>query len=137
MQNTLQFTKPFATRTFATTPSAPLLLALALGGHAPEVRDEAEIREFLDDPEAQEFLVSIGLGLEEYNQWRGNSPHFVAEFTRFSNDIHSRRGSHDAARVLTTRRGFSRRGAGSHDAARVLTTRRGCHFRAATSPTPS
>lgn len=101
-------TRPFATRPFATKTSAPLLLALvlagcvsahkpaanghlALGGHAPEVRDEAELRAFLDDLEAQEFLVSIGLGLEEYNQWRGNSPHFVAEFTRFSNDIHSRR----------------------------------------------
>ena len=102
VQNTLQFTKPFATKT-----SAPLLLALALGGHAPEVRDEAEIRAFLDGLETQEFLVSIGLGLEEYNQWRGNSPHFIAEFTRCSNDIHSRCG-------------FSRRG---------------CHFRAATCPT--
>ena len=75
---------------------------LTLGGVPPQVRTEDELRMFLDDLEAQEMLLSIGLGIEEYHQWRGNSPHFVAEFSRLSNDLHGRR---DYADVVDRWRG--------------------------------
>ncbi len=64
---------------------------LALGGPAPKVANVAELRAFLDELEAQEFMVYEASALEGYYQWRGREPHFVAPFARFGNDLRNRR----------------------------------------------
>ncbi len=82
----------------AAEPSAHL----PLGGPAPTVTSEAQLRDFLDELEAQELLVYEGFNLESYYQWRGLEPHFVAPFARFANDIRNRR---DYAAVIEQWRG--------------------------------
>ncbi len=75
---------------------------LPLGGPAPVVRTEAELRAFLDELEAQRFMAYEALSLEEYYQWRGASPHYVTPFTRFDNDLRNRK---DYAAVVEQWRG--------------------------------
>jgi hypothetical protein len=77
-------------------------LHLALGGPAPEIRTEADLRAFVDEFEAQEFMAYEALSLEEYYQWKGATPHYVTPFTRFNNDLHNRR---DYAAVIEQWRG--------------------------------
>ncbi|TMQ68468.1 MAG: hypothetical protein E6K78_01110 [Candidatus Eisenbacteria bacterium] len=75
---------------------------LPLGGPAPVVKSEGDLRAFLDELEAQQFLVSEGVNLEGYYQWRGREPHFVAQFSRFGNDLRNRR---DYAEIVEHWRG--------------------------------
>lgn len=75
---------------------------LPLGGPAPQVTTEAQLRDFLDELEAQEFLVYEGVNLEGYYQWRGVEPHLVTPFSRFAADLRSRR---DYAAVIEQWRG--------------------------------
>jgi len=78
---------------------------LPLGGPAPKVETEARLRAFLDELEAQEFMVYEASSLEGYYQWRGYEPHFVTPFARFSNDLRNRR---DYAAVVERWRGHVR-----------------------------
>jgi hypothetical protein len=75
---------------------------LALGGPAPSVESEAQLRAFLDELEAQEFALGEALGLEAYYQWRGEARHLVAETSRFVNDLRNRR---DYAAIVERWRG--------------------------------
>ena len=75
---------------------------LPLGGAPPEVKSEADLRGFLDELEAQALMVYEAQALEGYYQWRGDSPHFVAPFARFGNDLHNRR---DYAAIIEHWRG--------------------------------
>lgn len=75
---------------------------LPLGGTAPEVRSEADLRGFLDELEAQELMIYEAQALEGYYQWRGNQPHFVTPFSRFGNDLRNRR---DYAAIIEHWRG--------------------------------
>ncbi len=70
---------------------------LALGGAAPAVETEEDLRRFVNDLEAQRFLLSNALNLETYHQWLGRTQHLAAEYTRFTNDLLARR---DYAAVL-------------------------------------
>lgn len=57
----------------------------------PLIKTEAQLRTFLDDLEAQRFLLTTGLGIESYHQWLGNSPHLVSQFTRLNNQLLGRK----------------------------------------------
>jgi hypothetical protein len=63
---------------------------LVLGGPAPRVATEKELRAFLDELEAQQFMVYEALSLESYYQWKGYEPQFSTPFTRFANDLSNR-----------------------------------------------
>src|SRR5262252_5595169 len=63
---------------------------LTLGGPAPRVTTEKELRAFLDELEGQQFMSYEALSLEEYYQWKGYEPTFVTPFTRFANDLSNR-----------------------------------------------
>src|SRR5262245_7337622 len=64
---------------------------LPLGGAPPPVKTEKDLRAFLDELEAQQFMIYEALSLEQYYQWRGYEPHFVTPLTRFANDIPNRK----------------------------------------------
>ena len=72
------------------------------GGPAPKVTNQQELERFLDDLEAQKFLLSIGVTIEYYHQTLGREPHLLSEFTRLSNDLYSRK---DYADVIEQWRG--------------------------------
>ena len=75
---------------------------LTLGGRAPAVTTEAELRAFLDDLETQEFAIGTALELETYYQWRGETTHRVAATARLANDLLNRK---DYAAVVDAWRG--------------------------------
>jgi len=77
----------FALASMAAVASADESYHLPLGGPAPKVETEAQLRAFLDEYEAQLLLVYEGTSLEGYYQWRGYEPHYVAPFSRFANDL--------------------------------------------------
>jgi len=81
----------FALASMAAVASADESYHLPLGGPAPKVETEAQLRAFLDEYEAQLLLVYEGTSLEGYYQWRGYEPHYVAPFSRFANDLRNRR----------------------------------------------
>jgi hypothetical protein len=64
---------------------------LALGAPAPRVRTEAELRNFLDELEAQELVLYEGATLEGYYQWKGETHHYAGPAARFVVDLQSRR----------------------------------------------
>src|SRR5689334_25105644 len=70
--------------------AAPAPFHLKLGGPAPKVTTEKELRAFLDELEAQQFMIYEALSLESYYQWKGDEPQFVTPYTRFANDLSSR-----------------------------------------------
>ncbi|HJY76620.1 MAG TPA: M3 family metallopeptidase [Burkholderiales bacterium] len=78
---------------------------LTLGGPAPRVTTEKELRAFLDELEAQQLLTYEALSLEEYYQWKGYEPTFTTPFTRFANDLSNRP---DYAAVVEKWRGHVR-----------------------------
>lgn len=75
---------------------------LTLGGPAPVVRTEAQLRAFLDELEIQEFAISNALNVEQYYQWKGETRHFAGPFARLQADLVSRR---DYAAVIERWRG--------------------------------
>ena len=75
---------------------------LTLGGPAPPIRTEAELRAFLDELEIQEFAISNALGVEQYYQWKGENRHFAGQFARLQTDLLSRK---DYAAVIERWRG--------------------------------
>jgi len=74
--------------TLVSAASAPF--HLKLGGPAPKVTTEKELRAFLDELEAQQFMIYEALSLEAYYQWKGDEPQFTTPYTRFANDLSSR-----------------------------------------------
>ena len=78
---------------------------LTLGGPAPRISTEKELRSFLDELEAQQFMVYEALSLEEYYQWKGYEPQLVTPFTRFANDLSNRA---DYAAIVERWRGHVR-----------------------------
>jgi len=78
---------------------------LKLGGPAPRVATEKDLRAFLDELEAQQFMVYEALSLEEYYQWKGDEPQFVTPYTRFANDLSNRP---DYAAIIDKWRGHVR-----------------------------
>jgi hypothetical protein len=87
----------------ATAAEAPY--HLTLGGPAPRVSTEKELKAFLDELEAQQFMVYEALSLEEYYQWKGNEPQLTTPFTRFANDLSNRA---DYAAIVEKWRGHVR-----------------------------
>jgi peptidyl-dipeptidase A len=75
---------------------------LTLGGPAPKVRTEADLRAFLDELEVQQLMIGEATSLEAYYQWRGETRHFVGPFSRLSAELVTRR---DYAAVLDRWRG--------------------------------
>jgi len=75
---------------------------LSLGGPPPRIRNEAELRTFLDELEAQEFAIGVALSLEGYYQWKGETRHFAGPFARLLTDLQSRK---DYAAVIDRWRG--------------------------------
>ena len=64
---------------------------LSLGGLAPRVRTEAELKAFLDELEVQELALSNALSVEQYLQWKGETQHFAGPFARLLADLQSRK----------------------------------------------
>lgn len=52
---------------------------------------EAQLRQFLDDLEIQQFMISNALALESYYQWKGEARHFSGQLTAYLTDLQSRR----------------------------------------------
>ena len=75
---------------------------LTLGGPAPVVRTEAQLRAFLDELEIQEFAISNALNVEQYYQWKGETRHLAGPFGRLQADLVSRK---DYAAVIERWRG--------------------------------
>ena len=64
---------------------------LTLGGPAPVVRTEAQLRAFLDALEIQEFALTNATNVEQYYQWKGETRHFAGQFARLEADLTSRK----------------------------------------------
>jgi peptidyl-dipeptidase A len=78
---------------------------LTLGGPAPKVRTEANLRAFLDELDVQQLMIGEATALEAYYQWRGETRHFTGPFSRLSAELVTRR---DYAAVLDRWRGQMR-----------------------------
>jgi peptidyl-dipeptidase A len=72
-------------------PAAAQSARLTLGGPAPVVRTERELRAFLDELEAQEMALAESNMIENYYLWKGETRHFAAPFGRLLADLASRR----------------------------------------------
>ncbi|MBA3522461.1 MAG: hypothetical protein H0T90_08175 [Gemmatimonadales bacterium] len=70
---------------------------LSLGGAAPAISSEAELRNFLDDLEVQEFALGEAAALEWYYQWKGERYHQAGPVYRLIAELQTRR---DYARVI-------------------------------------
>lgn len=75
---------------------------LTLGGPPPAIRNEAQLRAFLDELETQQFAIGTALALESYYQWQGKTTHRVAATSRLASDLLSRK---DYAAVVDAWRG--------------------------------
>ena len=64
---------------------------LSLGGPAPRVHTEADLKAFLDELEVQELALTNSLSVEQYLQWKGESRHFAGPFARLLTDLQSRK----------------------------------------------
>ncbi len=75
----------------AAQAARPAPSRLSLGGPAPRVRTEVELKAFLDELEVQELALSNSLQVEQYYQWKGEARHFAGPFARLLADLQSRK----------------------------------------------